>query len=176
MVLQDQNFDVFVSYSHKDKDWVRNWLLPKLEKADVSYCIDDEHFKYGVPSLVNMERTVEQSRKTLLVLSEHWVASEYTNFEDLLVRTEDPIGLRQTFLPLKLDDCKLSRGLGIFTWADFRTAADQERNISRVIAQILEGKSQPTQRPRLRDRFVHPYPLPKHFTGASPSGAGSPSG
>ena len=66
MALQDQNFDVFVSYSHKDKDWVRNWLLPKLKKAGVSYCIDDDHFDIGVAALINMERAVEQSRKALL--------------------------------------------------------------------------------------------------------------
>ena len=165
MTLQDQNFDVFVSYSHKDKDWVRDWLLPKLEGAGVGYCTDDDHFEYGVLTLENMERAVERSRKTLLVLSENWVASEYTNFELLLLQTKDPIGLRQTFLPLKLDDCTLPRRLGIFTYADFRTEAAQKRNIHRVTAQIREGKAQPTQRPRLRDRFVHPYPLPKHFTG-----------
>ena len=165
MALENQNFDVFISYSHKDKDWVRNWLLPKLESAGVSYCIDDDHFDIGVAALINMERAVERSRKTLLVLSENWVASEYANFEALLLQTEDPIGLRQTFLPLKLDDCKLSRRLGIFTYADFQTPKAQKKNISRVVAQILEGKPQPTHRPRLRNRLVHPYPLPKHFTG-----------
>ena len=165
MSLENQNFDVFISYSHKDKDWVRNWLLPKLEAARVSYCIDDDHFDIGVAALINMERAVERSRKTLLVLSDNWVDSEYTNFEALLLQTEDPIGLRQTFLPLKLDDCKLSRRLGIFTYADFQTLAAQKRNIRRVVAQILEGKPQPTHRPRLRDRLIHPYPLPKHFTG-----------
>ena len=165
MSLENQNFDVFISYSHKDKDWVRNWLLPKLESAGVSYCIDDDQFDIGVPALINMERAVERSRKTLLVLSENWMASECTNFESLLVQTEDPIGLRQTFLPLKLDDCKLSRRLGIFTYADFQTPEGQKKNILRVVAQILEGKPQPTHRPRLPNRLVHPYPLPKHFTG-----------
>ena len=165
MVLQDQSFDVFVSYSHKDTEWVRNWLLPKLEEAGVNYCIDDDHFDYGVASLINMERAVEQSRKALLVLSENWVASEWTGFEGLLLQTKDPIGLRQTFLLLKLDDCELPDRLGIFTWADFRTPEGQDRNISRLIKQTLEGKPQPTKRRRLPNRFVHPYPLPKHFTG-----------
>ena len=165
MPLENQNFDVFISYSHKDKDWVRKWLLPKLQSAGVSYCIDDDHFDIGVAALINMERAVERSRKTLFVLSENWVASEWTNFESLLLQTEDPIGFRQTFLPLKLDDCKLSRRLGIFTYADFRTPEAQEKNILRVVDQILKGEPQPTHRPRLPNRLVHPYPLPKHFTG-----------
>ena len=165
MALQDQSFDVFVSYSHKDKKWVRNWLLPKLEQAGVSYCIDDDHFDIGVAALINMERAVKQSRKTLLVVSENWVASEYASFEGLLLQTKNPTGRKQTFLLVKLDDCALPDRLDIFTWADFRTPEAQEKDISRVVAQILEGKAQPTHRPRLRDRFVHPYPLPKHFTG-----------
>ena len=131
----------------------------------MSYCIDDDHFPYGVPALDNMEQAAERSRKTLLVLSKNWVASKYAKFESLLSQTEDPIGVKQTFLPLKLDDCKLSRRLGIFTYADFQTPAAQKKNILRVVAQILEGKPQPTHRPRLPNRLVHPYPLPKHFTG-----------
>ena len=165
MALQDQSFDVFVSYSHKDKDWVRNWLLPRLERAGVSYCIDDDHFDIGVAALDNIEQAAKSSRKTLLVISANWVESEYTNFEGLLLQTKDPRGRKRTFLLLKLDDCELPDRLGIFTWADFRTREAQKRNISRVTKQILEDKLQPAKRRRLPNRFVHPYPLPKHFTG-----------
>ena len=26
-------YDVFISYSHHDADWVHDWLLPRLEQA-----------------------------------------------------------------------------------------------------------------------------------------------
>ena len=93
--VEDQTYDVFISYSHRDAEWVRNWLLPRLERAGLSVCIDFRDFQIGVPSLVNMERAAERSQRTLLVLTPNWVQSEWTNFEALMIQTQDPVGLRR---------------------------------------------------------------------------------
>ena len=69
---------------------VRGWLLPRLKAAGLRVCIDAESFDIGVPSLVNMERAVADSRYVLLVLTPAWVASEWTEFEGLLTQTADP--------------------------------------------------------------------------------------
>ena len=79
---------VFISYSHYDKAWVHEWLLPRLEAAGLKVLIDTRDFTIGAPALVNIERAVESSQRTLLVLTPHWVASEWTNFESLLLQTE----------------------------------------------------------------------------------------
>ena len=82
---------IFISYSHKDKEWVRNWLVPKLEAEGIPTHIDYRDFEIGVASVINMERAVEQCAKTLLVLTPHWVESEWTQFEGIMVQTQDPI-------------------------------------------------------------------------------------
>ena len=38
--MADFKYDVFISYSHKDEEWVRNVLLPTLEKQGLKVCID----------------------------------------------------------------------------------------------------------------------------------------
>ena len=48
-------FDVFISYSSRDRKWVKTWLLPRLEKAGLRVCIDYRDFKFGVPSLKNID-------------------------------------------------------------------------------------------------------------------------
>ena len=138
MLLRGNGMDkkVFISYSHKDKDWVANWLLPKFKEAGVEVHIDYKDFEFGVASIVNMERAVERCAKTLLVLSSHWVNSEFSQFEGVMVQTEDPLGLKKRILPLKLDDCVLPRRLKILSWADFREEDQWESQIERVIAQI----------------------------------------
>ncbi len=45
---------VFISYSHQNKDWVRNWLLPGLEKNGLRTHIDYRDFEIGVPSLISV--------------------------------------------------------------------------------------------------------------------------
>ena len=80
----DYRYDIFISYSHQDADWVWQKLLPRLEGAGLRVCIDTRDFEIGTPSLVNMESAVDRSRHTLLVLTAAWVESEWTDFESLL--------------------------------------------------------------------------------------------
>ena len=127
---------VFISYSHKDKGWVCKWLLPRLENNGIETHIDYRDFEIGVASVVNMERAVEKCAKILLVLTQHWINSEFTQFEGIMVQTEDPIGLKKKILPLKLDGCELPRRLQILTYADFRDKNEWKFQIERVIKQI----------------------------------------
>lgn len=159
-------YDVFISYSHLDVDWVKDWLLPRLESAGLSVCIDFRDFGIGIPSLTNMENAVERSHKTLLVLTPNWIKSEWSKFESLLIQTDDPSGVRQRTLPLMLEKCDLPKRLGIFTYADFTDKKDWDQQVSRVTATI-SGKplSQPTGKPLLQPNLVHPYPLQANFTG-----------
>lgn len=63
---------VFISYSHQDREWVENWLMPRLEEAGLEVCIDFRDFKIGRASVLNMEEAVETCDKTLLVLTPKW--------------------------------------------------------------------------------------------------------
>ena len=33
-------YDVFISYSHRNKEWVREWLVPHMQNAGLTVCID----------------------------------------------------------------------------------------------------------------------------------------
>jgi tetratricopeptide (TPR) repeat protein len=140
---EDYAYDVFISYSHQDADWVRGWLLPRLEDAHLRVCIDFRDFKIGVPSLVNMEHAVERSRRTLLVLTPNWVGSEWTNFEALMIQTQDPIGRARRMLPLMLEDCELPGRLAIFTFADFRRRESRDAELARLLGQMGEVPKMP---------------------------------
>ena len=136
-------YDVFISYSSRDADWVRTWLLPRLESNGLRVCIDFRDFDVGVPALFNMENAVECSNKTLLVLTPSWVASEWTNFESLLVQTQDPIGRRRRLIPLLRERCGLPSRLGIFTYADFTDSTKWDWQLARVISQINPSATPP---------------------------------
>ena len=136
--------DVFVSYSHKDSDWVRNWLLPRLEGAGLRVCIDFRDFEIGTPSLVNMERAVESCRTTLLVLTPDWTRSEWTRFEAMLVQTDDPIGVRRRTLPLLLRPCEIPKRIAMLTYADFTNAEVWESQLRRLLGALRGQAGRPT--------------------------------
>lgn len=141
-------YDAFVSYSHRDKEWVHGVLLPRLEQEGLTICIDTRDFEIGVPSLVNMENAVQQSRKTLLVLTPDWVTSQWTDFEALLIQTKDPVGRGRRMLPLMVRDCDLPDRLSIFTYIDLRDQADFDFQMRRLIETIREVGRKPPPLPK----------------------------
>ena len=156
---------VFISYSHKDKEWVRDWLLPKLESAGVPVHIDFRDFEFGVPLVFNIERAIEKCAKTLLVLSPNWINSEFAQFEALMLQTQDPLNLKKRTLPLMLDQCALPPRLKIFTYGDFRNRSQWQSQIETIIEQIKKDFSQVEEREiafgSLADENIHTDGLPE---------------
>ena len=132
----EYQYDVFISYSHADGEWVRGDLLPQLEGAGLKVVIDYRDFEIGVPSLINMERAVENSRHTLIVLTPAWVESEWTEFESLLVSTTDPAGRRRKLLPVMLKPCKLPPRIALLTYADFTKLSERGHELARLVRSI----------------------------------------
>ncbi|HEX8091608.1 MAG TPA: toll/interleukin-1 receptor domain-containing protein [Blastocatellia bacterium] len=97
---RNRPYDVFISYSHGDAQWVRDKLLLRLKEAGFKICIDSESFDIGIAALFNMENTVALSRHTILVLTPAWVQSQWTTFEGLLIQHSDPGGVERTILPI----------------------------------------------------------------------------
>jgi len=142
----NHRYDVFISYSHQDVGWVWQQLLPRLEGAGLRVCIDTRDFEIGTPSLVNMERAVDRSRHTLLVLTPAWVESEWTDFESLLGGTGDPAGRRRKLFPIMLKECRPPTRIAMLTWADFRQPDEHVDQLERLLEQLRESV-EPTQPP-----------------------------
>jgi hypothetical protein len=99
---QPYRYDAFISYSHRNRDWVHNWLVPRLKHAGLKVCIDSESFEPGAPSLTEMERAVLRSRKTVLLLTPEYLQSGWTEFENILVQTLDPAAHQRRLIPVLL--------------------------------------------------------------------------
>lgn len=148
MTTNSFTYDIFISYSHKDSQWVKNWLLPRLEDAGLDVIIDFRDFEIGVPSIVNMENAVQESRHVLLVVTPNWVNSEWTDFEALLIQTTDPAGVRRRTLPLMLRDADLPTRLAMLTYADFTDSSTWETELQRVLTSVTKAEETPRKTPR----------------------------
>ncbi|XP_019221940.1 toll-like receptor 1 [Oreochromis niloticus] len=76
-------FHAFVSYSQHDVDWVRNSLLPNLEgpAGGLRICHHEQHFVPGKTIIENIISCVEKCRRSVFVLSAHFVKSEWCHYE-----------------------------------------------------------------------------------------------
>ena len=127
--------DVFVCYSQYDQAWVWGALLPRLKEAGLQVMIDSD-FEIGVPIQVNIERAVDGSRYTIVVLTRAWLESEWTEFESLLVSNGDVAARKQKLLPLMLSPCQPPTRIAMLTYADFTNPLNYERQFQRLLQRL----------------------------------------
>lgn len=83
---KDKNYDAFISYSHEDRDYVEGTLLTGLEKATDSefrykVCVHSRDWNVGEDIPSQIFRSVEDSRKTIIVLSQNYIESKWSDME-----------------------------------------------------------------------------------------------
>ncbi|GIY94993.1 protein toll, partial [Caerostris extrusa] len=97
---RDKEFDAFISFSHKDQDFVIPELIevkifnefPDLrafssfavieeKDPDIRLCLHYKHFLPGEFIPENIEKAVQRSKRTVLVLSKNFVESEWCLLE-----------------------------------------------------------------------------------------------
>ncbi|NXY85636.1 TLR1 protein, partial [Alcedo cyanopectus] len=76
-------FHAFVSYSERDSPWVKNELMPNLEKGEgcVRLCQHERNFVPGKTIVENIIDCIEKSYKSIFVLSPNFVQSEWCHYE-----------------------------------------------------------------------------------------------
>jgi len=159
-------YDVFISYSSADEQWVEHTLLKTLEDAGLRVCIDFRDFAVGRPTIINIQDAALQSRHTLLVITQDWIKSEWTLFESLLIRTKDPGSLQRRTIPLRLQQVELPDFISMLTWVDFTRADRHEIAWRKLFMALTETASdcekssiiEPTATPS------SPLPLPPQST------------
>ncbi|XP_018015030.1 toll-like receptor Tollo [Hyalella azteca] len=76
-------FDAFVSYSSKDEVFVTQILAPELERGSPSYklCLHYRDFPVGAYVTDSILSAVESSKRTVLILSDNFIKSEWMRYE-----------------------------------------------------------------------------------------------
>nr|AAO21125.1 toll-like receptor 2 [Mus musculus] len=80
---RDVCYDAFVSYSEQDSHWVENLMVQQLENSDPPFklCLHKRDFVPGKWIIDNIIDSIEKSHKTVFVLSENFVRSEWCKYE-----------------------------------------------------------------------------------------------
>ncbi|KAM3955812.1 LOW QUALITY PROTEIN: uncharacterized protein ACR2FA_010254 [Aphomia sociella] len=80
---RDKKFDAFVSYSHADEQFVHEHLVPELEREPNGFrlCIHTRDWLLGEWIPTQIAVSVEQSRRTIIVLSRNFLSSIWGRLE-----------------------------------------------------------------------------------------------
>ncbi|KAK3601549.1 hypothetical protein CHS0354_027689 [Potamilus streckersoni] len=102
----DRIYDAFVSYRSDpvDEEFVLRKLIPALEKEmDFKLNIHLRDFAVGETIANNIIQAVQNSRRTILVLSKNYVKSEFTRFEYQCAQQE-MLQKKHRVIPILLED------------------------------------------------------------------------
>merc|ERR1719336_1897339 len=77
---KDKLFDVFISYSQADRDFVEQRFAPNLEHGATSYrlCLHQRDFPATTPVFDTVSVAVESSARALIVLSRPYLSSQWS--------------------------------------------------------------------------------------------------
>ena len=103
-------YDAFVCYSSQDQAWVHEQLWMTLEeKYELTLCIHERDFMPGIDIQDNIVQCLEESRNTILVLSESFVESRWCQWEARLARNKllDSPHFRDNLIMVLLDDVNI---------------------------------------------------------------------
>uniref|UniRef100_A0A3Q2PQM1 TIR domain-containing protein n=1 Tax=Fundulus heteroclitus TaxID=8078 RepID=A0A3Q2PQM1_FUNHE len=80
-------FDAFVSYNVQDEEWVYKEMLPVLEgEQGWRLCLHHRDFQPGKAIIENITDAIYGSRKTICVISRHYLQSEWCSTEIQMAR------------------------------------------------------------------------------------------
>ncbi|XP_066572598.1 toll-like receptor 13 [Amia ocellicauda] len=80
--LPRYEYDAFVSYNTHDEPWVFRELLPNLEQDQGwKLCLHHRDFEPGRPIIDNIMDGIYKSRKTICLISRHYLESEWCSRE-----------------------------------------------------------------------------------------------
>lgn len=115
---REKKYDVYISYSHLDKDWVVANLIPRLKKARLSFFIDINNLKPGETWNQVLFEGIRQSRSVLLVISSAYFQSTFTSQETSSAVEQSKID-GTTVIPLRLEEVDIPDPLYGIYFIDF---------------------------------------------------------
>jgi hypothetical protein len=144
----DFEYDVFISYFFQDRDWVHNWLVPRLEEAEVRVWLDVEGVEPGMQLKKELDRAIKKSHTILLVLTPSFLDSQWSDLESALVEALNLAERQERVIPLLLKPCELPLRLRALTYIDFTRSDQVDSQFSRLMLGIAtQGEPRGTTLP-----------------------------
>jgi small GTP-binding protein len=117
------NYDIFLSYSSRDKKSVRE--IAKRLRAD-GLVVFDEWENLVTPFDLTKSNPLEESRTLILMMSASAFGTEWSRIEQQSLIFRDPFNTDRRFIPVRLDDTPIKDTVKQFAYVDWRNKSEQQ--------------------------------------------------
>ncbi|MBV9386845.1 MAG: TIR domain-containing protein [Chroococcidiopsidaceae cyanobacterium CP_BM_ER_R8_30] len=134
-MVQTTKYDLFISYADADRGWVKGYLLDALKQAGICYH-SEAAFALGTVRLFEFERAIQQSRRTLLVLSPAYIADCSEQFIVSLAQCYGLDTATWPVIPLILHPVELPPRLSVLVKLNATNPDEWEEAVARLCADV----------------------------------------
>lgn len=151
--------DFFISYNKADRSWAE-WIAWQLEEAGYSIIIQTWDFRAGQNFVLEMDRAIRETTRTIAVLSPDYLAAFFTHSEWAAAFSKDPMGLQRTLWPIRVRACNPTGLLAQIIYTDL-VDCDERTAVERILAAV-EERGKPKSKPHFPEA-EHTVSKPKAF-------------
>jgi hypothetical protein len=129
------NYDIFISHSEKDQDWVIK-LTQYLREYGLNVFIFEEDIRIGesIPKKINA--VLVECSYVIGVMTQDWVDSEWSTLEAYSTLFLDPHNNRRKFIPIYLKKCNIPVTLSLLKYLDFRDDSVFDKNFNALLSEF----------------------------------------
>jgi hypothetical protein len=140
---QGFRYDAYISYVDDETDSTFVWktLVPRLQEAGLRLAVSGDVEEPGVARVVNIERGIQQAKRTVIVLSDAYLSDNMADFENVLGQT---LGVHEgsyRLLPIKIGSFNQSQmplRISMLTLLDLGAQQRFDRELERLV-RALQG-------------------------------------
>jgi TIR domain/Effector-associated domain 9 len=136
--------DFFISYNRADKTWAE-WIAWTLKAAGYEVIIDAWDFRPGGNFVLEMQRAITESRRTIAVLSESYLNAVYVHPEWAAAFAADPLGAQRKLIPVKVKECQPTGLLASTIYVDLIGLSGEEAK--QALLDMERDRVDPKQEP-----------------------------
>lgn len=149
--------DFLISYNRNDRQWAE-WIAWQLEESGYTTVIQAWDFGAGSDFVEEMDQAASQTLRTVAVLSDHYLASEYCAAEWHAAFADDPTGKLRKLVPVRVRECDPEGLLKVRNYIDL-VGLDEAAAKEMFLAKLKNERTKPTSAP--------PFPAPSASLPAS---------
>jgi hypothetical protein len=137
--------DFFISYNRYDRQWAE-WIAWQLENAGYTTFVQSWDFRPGGNFVAEMHKASMKSERTIAVLSQTYLASQFTQAEWNAAFARDPTGKKGLLVPVKVRECNPQGLLSQIVYIDL-TGLSPEQAMDRLLDGVKQGRGKPPVAP-----------------------------
>ena len=127
----------FVSYNQHDRAWAE-WIAGTLEEEGHTTVIQAWDFPAGGNFVLEMQKAATEAERTIAVLSETYLKSEFTAPEWAAAFAQDPTGKDRRLMPVRVKECTPT---GLLAPINYVNLVDLDESAARQeLVQALSAK------------------------------------